>query len=256
MKSNLFFPFKKLFRAIAKVFENAFNVRVYRTLPRGIDPFYDLKRLVPHWLPKVIFDVGANIGQSASGYSRQFPQSEIFSFEPASQTFDILKKNVSIFQNVKCFKCAFASEVKRGVMKHGEHSDINRLVSKVEEQHTNKNEEWEYVEQNTIDNFCSQNGITKINYLKIDTEGYDLNVLKGAEDMLAKSMIDVIEVEVGISSDNELHVPLQEIKIYLEMLNYRVFGFYEQFNEWKRNLPHLRRANAVFISSQLNSGVQ
>ena len=47
----------------------------------------------------------------------------------------------------------------------------------------------------TIDDFCSANRIPKIDILKIDTEGFDLNVLKGAKQMLSRGQIAFIYTE-------------------------------------------------------------
>ena len=68
--------------------------------------------------------------------------------------------------------------------------------------------------------------------------------------MLRNGLIDVIEIEAGVGLDNELHVPLQDFRTHLESRGYHIFGFYEQVNEWKKGLPHLRRTNVVFISNQ------
>ncbi|MCS7231653.1 MAG: FkbM family methyltransferase [Elusimicrobiota bacterium] len=48
----------------------------------------------------------------------------------------------------------------------------------------------------TLDEFCKDRSIEHINILKIDTEGYDLKVLKGASDVLSKKSIDLIYTEL------------------------------------------------------------
>lgn len=231
--------------------ERVFNVTIYRKLPRGIDPFHDLQALIPRWHPSVIFDVGANIGQSAEIYAKRFPSATIFSFEPAAETFKQLKQNVSVFSNVRCMKLAFASQVGTGTLAHGTHSNMTRIISNQSRADLVLADNCETIDQTTIDDFCKQQKMHKIDYLKVDTEGADLEVLRGAEQMIQNAMIEVIEVEAGIGLDNELHVPCQNFRDYLESKGYSVFGFYEQVNEWKRQLSHLRRTNVVFISKSL-----
>ena len=47
----------------------------------------------------------------------------------------------------------------------------------------------------TIDDYCKTNNIKKINYMKIDTQGFEDKVLMGAEEMLGEK-IDIIELEL------------------------------------------------------------
>lgn len=233
-----------IIKALAK---RGFNVTMYRVLPHGIDPFHDLCRAVPSWNPKIMFDVGANVGQSAAVYATRFPEAKVLSFEPAATTFQQLMKATARFPNIKCFNLGFAARPSEGRLMRGEHSDLDRLVPSPTDGKTS-----EPVKLEAIDTFCEANKVARIDYLKIDTEGGDLEVLRGAEGMLGSGKIAVIEVEVGIGLDNELHVPLQEIRQHLELRNYHIFGFYDQVGEWKRRLPHLRRANVAFIANHID----
>ena len=53
----------------------------------------------------------------------------------------------------------------------------------------------EEISLNSIDDYCLMNGITTIDFLKIDTEGNELNVLKGAQRMLTSNSINIIQFE-------------------------------------------------------------
>ena len=55
------------------------------------------------------------------------------------------------------------------------------------------------VQTQTLDNFCSNINIDNIDVLKIDTEGNELNVLKGAEKLLSEGKIKLIYVEISES---------------------------------------------------------
>jgi hypothetical protein len=110
------------------------------------------------------------------------------------------------------------------------------------------NYKMEKVKIRPLSAFCSDNGICHINYLKIDTEGYDLEVLKGASELLAGHSIDLLEVEVGMNPRNDYHVNISVVLEYLESKGYLVFGVYEQVQEWVTSKPFLRRSNVLFIS--------
>ena len=100
----------------------------------------------------------------------------------------------------------------------------------------------------SLDDFCSHHEIENIDYLKIDTEGYELQVLQGAERLLQSGMIRFIELEAGMNPDNDRHTPMELIKDHLEKRDYRLFGIYEQINEWPTSEPWLRRTNLVFMA--------
>ena len=99
----------------------------------------------------------------------------------------------------------------------------------------------ESVEIETLSEFCQSMNIDAISLLKIDTEGYDLRVLMGTEDMLRKQKIDLIWVEAGMNPRNRTHVPFEKIKQYLEGMGYLLFGIYEQVPERPTQKPHMRR---------------
>lgn len=48
----------------------------------------------------------------------------------------------------------------------------------------------------TLDNYCLQNNISKIDILKIDVQGFEAEVLLGASRLLADSLIDMLIIEV------------------------------------------------------------
>jgi methyltransferase FkbM-like protein len=89
-----------------------------------------------------------------------------------------------------------------------------------------------------------------INYLKIDTEGSDLEILEGADQLLTDHRIDVMELEAGIqrTSTSKRLVPFVDFMDHLEPYGYYLFGFYEQTFDWPRGLLRLRRSNLLFVS--------
>ena len=130
-------------------------------------------------------------------------------------------------------------------------SDMFFLLGQSKESPINKDVPTESVDIVTLDEFCRTKRIDHINYLKIDTEGGDLEVLKGAVGMLTEQRIDLVQVEAGMNPTNSRHVSLESLKAFMESHMYFLFGVYEQENEWLTREPHLRRTNPVFISQQM-----
>ena len=217
----------------------ALNVRpLPNPSPRGYDLFSDLRIELPCTQIRTVFDVGANTGQSAASFLKNFPEARIFSFEPAQRTYEQLCQSVAGTRG-QPFQLAFGASNGTGFLAADPaDSKLNRLADAGSESFPIR----------TLDSFCLEHDVDKIEFLKIDTEGHDLQVLMGAQAMLANGRIDIVEVEAGMNPTNEWHVPFESMKQPLEAAGYLLFGLYEQVREWKTGSPVLRRSNAVFIS--------
>ena len=82
------------------------------------------------------------------------------------------------------------------------------------------------VKVDTLDDFCKSENIGFINYLKIDTEGFDLEVLKGGDLFISNHLVDFIEVESGMNITNQFHVALDELRHFIEQSGYFLYAFY------------------------------
>ena len=238
-------------KQLQKLVERLTNTHIFRVLPRGVDFAHDIANSLPMYRVDVVFDVGANEGQSAQRYLDRFPGSHIYCFEPVCDTFHRLEDNLKGNDRVLCFQIALGSSKGKGKMVLQGTSDMFFLSGQSQEAPVNEDVTTEEVDIVTLDEFCLARKINQISYLKIDTEGGDLEVLRGAEGMLAGQRIDLVEVEAGMNPGNKRHVPFEDLKKYLESRRYFLFGVYEQINEFPANEPHLRRTNSVFISSRM-----
>lgn len=234
-----------------KLVEQLTNTHIYRSLPRGIDLFQDIANSLPTYRVDIVFDVGANVGQSSMIYLARLPMSHIYCFEPVSDTFRELQDNLKANERIDCYQLAFGSSTGKGKMSLQGSSDMFFLLSLSKESPMNSDLTTETVEIITMDEFCQTKGIEQINYLKIDTEGGDLEVLKGAVNMLTEQRIDFVEVEAGMNPGNNWHVPFETLKEFLESHSYFLFGIYEQVSEWPTKELHLRRTNSLFISHRM-----
>lgn len=218
-----------------------------RLAPRGFSLFIDLRRQIPGYQPRVMFDVGANVGQSAEAFLSAYPGARAFCFEPVNASFTELSQRFGQDERVRLFQMAMGADSGVADIAVAGTATGATLMTPA----TNDFHESESIEVGTLDAFCESEGVSAIDYLKIDTEGYDLEVLKGAERLLADGIPGVIEVETGMHPANNLHVPFEELKSHLEARGYRAFGFYEPVEEWTTGQPFLRRVNVAFIGPAL-----
>jgi FkbM family methyltransferase len=239
----------RLGNMIRKQLKRMINTHIHRTVPHGVDFIEDITKLLPMYDGKTVFDVGANIGQSARFFLDKFPHSHIYCFEPVSSTFRQLQRNMKGVERVHCYQFAFGSQ-KRAVKMVLQDRSTRCFVLEQPEELANKDLTTESVDQITLDEFCQMNEIDHISFLKIDTEGGDLEVLKGAAGLLNRQKVELVQVEAGMNPANHRHISFESLKTFLESHGYFLFGIYEQKNEWPTKEPHLRRTNPIFISQK------
>ena len=153
-----------------------------------------LRKILP--AEAVIFDVGANSGQYAAIARQAFPQAHITSFEPNPAAF---AKLVAAAERLGVTAIAMGCGSSPGRMEMFDRSadagtPFATLVPGVLEQAGMNPERFE-VELTTIDQFCQDHRIDRIDLLKIDVEGYEKSVLEGASGMLARRAVRAVQLE-------------------------------------------------------------
>jgi len=217
---------------------------LWQGLPHGCNPHIDVARRLTRTKVDMIFDVGANRGQTAQMFRRWYPRAFIHCFEPVSGTFEILEQSVRGDARIRAHHLGLGASAGPQVI--GVNAD-DRMSAVGKEAATGHGER---ITVETLDHFCTQSGVERIDYLKIDTEGSDLAVLKGASDVLARGAASIVEVEGGLNPDNRFHVGAEALTHCLTSYQYRLFTIYEQVLEWPTADAHLRRANFVFVSPE------
>ena len=148
--------------------------------------------------PLVLFDVGSNVGNYARELRKRFNEARIFAFEPNVYAF---QKNLSLnFKNdIELYNFGFCKHennqklfVYKNNLTTGHGTIHEHVISGI---HKKNNLESLEVSMRRLDSFCSSNRIERINFLKIDTEGNELNVLHGAKELLDRDRIDIIQFE-------------------------------------------------------------
>lgn len=214
-------------------------------------------------LPIIIFDVGANIGQSIEVFRAEFPNSVIHSFEPEPKAFSQLQKKFEHLDHTYLYN--FALSEKKGLaplhvnnaclstsslnpfntqslsIKNGVHpklciTEVSQLDSVV-------------VKTETIDNVIKSLGVEKINILKLDCQSYEPLVLEGARSALNSANIDFITTEITFDDVYGKGVSFADIENRIAPYGFRIYDICHLYKDLKRMRTHW--VEAVYINTNI-----
>jgi len=126
----------------------------------------------------IALDIGANIGNHSLYLSDYFK--EVYSIEPNTRTFKILSLNAELVSNVKCFNYGLSEEARTASMNINPCNSGESSVTDVRGSGDNS------VELKTLDTCFT--GMENLQLIKLDVEGHELQVLKGAEKTIKNNL--------------------------------------------------------------------
>jgi FkbM family methyltransferase len=174
----------------------------------------------------LIFDVGANVGQTIGYFRHSFEKPIIHSFEPNRTAFSELQDRCSGIEGVYLNNFALGAEVGRLELLENAYSELSSFLEPgVDGGGTVTRHSPITVE--TIDNYCIKNRISCIDILKSDTQGFDLEVLKGAKRLLMNHRIHLVYMEITFSEMYKNSPKLDEIYAFLTNHGFVLVTFYK-----------------------------
>lgn len=171
----------------------------------------------------VVLDIGANDGRTARRLHRYLGGPRIIACEPVAATFETLRARTVDLANVVSLRQGFGSQPGEAVIYVNSHSALSSL-----DPDWGQAQRTESISLTTVDRFLADQEIDLVGLLKIDVEGHDLEVLKGARDALTAGRIDVIQVEAGLNAPGKAMPALEDFQRLLQPLNYQLYGIYNQ----------------------------
>ena len=172
---------------------------------------------------EVFLDIGSNVGLMTMFASRLVKDSgKVYSFEPDPTLMAILKENKSIngFENVNTYQKALGSNSGKSTLYRK--PEVNRgagSLIKGKTKHTNEVD----VEVKTLDDFITENQVPNIKMVKIDVEGWELEVLKGGNKCFSGPKAPILSVEFSASHPQK-GGELLDLYHHIRNLNdYRIF---------------------------------
>jgi len=198
----------------------------------------------------VVFDIGANIGEWSKYCLGISPQVELHLFEPSLLTYNELLKN-TWSNNVHLNNFGLGEkEETLNLNIFDDASGMNSLYARSGIGH-HQIVKTESVKIRTVDDYCNQHNIHRIDFMKIDVEGHELWVLKGAKQMLTEKRISMIQFEYG-GCNLDARVYLRDIWDLLDTYDYKLAKIHPNklyyFQEYEQQLEVFKYSNWVAFS--------
>jgi FkbM family methyltransferase len=234
---------------IKKLINRSINLLGYQIVKK---PSLELniKRGDYKWLSlesiNTIIDVGANDGGFAVMINKILPDAAIYSFEPIKDVFENLSRNTSAIKNIKLFNTALGEEETEKEFHINEFSASSSFLE-MDKLHV---QSFPYTAQNRkekitvkkLDSFADAIDFKPNVLLKLDVQGYELNVLKGALKILDR--VNLIIMEVSFLELYNSQPLFHEVYQFLYEQGFNFSGNFDQLHDPATN--RILQADAIF----------
>jgi FkbM family methyltransferase len=150
----------------------------------------------------VVLDIGAHHGEYGNEVLKRFPSAIIHAFEPHPRTFDALRTGAD--QRISLHAKAMGAAPGRAQLydRKGQDGSVYASLSEGSIRTLYKEDVIVYdVEVTTLDEFLETANLSRVDFMKVDTEGFEMDVFNGAARALAEGKVGIIQFEF-----NSLHV--------------------------------------------------
>lgn len=194
--------------------------------------------------PKIIFDVGAFRGDWSKNCLKIFPNAKYYLFEPQDKMIKYLTRienekikieNLFLGKDDGSVVKFYEAETSSSALRFGPHTSVNKVST-------------------SLETYCKDNSINNIDVLKLDVQGYELNILKGAQSIFNNIQIIILEVSL---IDVYIDCPLvSDIIFYLDKNEYQLFDIVDfkhrelDNNLWQCDMFFVRKNSYLIMDKR------
>ena len=152
----------------------------------------------------ILFDVGANVG-AYSLYAARVIGVKVYSFEPSPSTFRLLLENIhlnKLSEKIIPFNIPLSSSSEMKIFKYSSLDSGSASHAGLEESETPQATINQPVLTVTLDDLISRYQIEQPNHIKIDVDGHELDILKGAMQVLQNPTLKSVQIELTKKDHN------------------------------------------------------
>ncbi len=199
-----------------------------------------------------VFDVGANCGQflNLALDCLRNRKVNVHCFEPGSRAFERLCKAAASRPGVFVNNCALGKVAGRlPLFYDAEGSDLSSLTRQNLAHRGIEMNRSEIVDVQTVDQYCLARNIRRIDLLKIDVEGHELEVLEGASELFRQSAVGLVTFEFGNASV-DARVFMKDYFAFFQVHGMRIAritpsGYCHELVTYKESLEQFRVTNLI-----------
>lgn len=217
---------------------------------RNKNCFEDIARILRGRVKPIIFDVGAYDGDTTKIFLNYFPDGSMYIFEPSPDRYTELKNKYQGENNVNIFDYAIANHEGRCDYYLFSDGATNSLLPMTANANSYtdlpvEQERQVSVRCTTLDKFCLDNGIDRIDILKLDVQGGELIALNGAKRLLRDKLVELLLTEITFVRVYKNQAEHYEVAKMLDDFGYSVYDFYNFAYDNKSG--RLKWGDAIFL---------
>lgn len=188
LRNKIFYPFWKFLNRLSLY---GMNFGVASGYADYSGELYIIKHLKNDLVNGVIFDIGANVGDWSKFVIEEYRDItyKLYMFEPSLVTFQQLKNNIAELNDRFLYAIGFGDKKENLQIFYDNAAQGSASILMKGAKFS------EEIQIETIDSFCKENSIEQIDFLKMDVQGYEYNILLGAKEMLKNGKIKYIQFE-------------------------------------------------------------
>ena len=263
-------------RILRKLIKKILSSRGYEVYRKDFYDFNDL-RVLGHLFPNnkdmTIIDAGGNTGQTVNRFKSFWPNSMVHSFEPDPDVFLELDKNTRDLTGVIANNTGLGDEVTVKSFHKMQDSGSSSFIPVNKEsrtyqimqsdcnlKHHNKTALRASEDQvikcsiTTLDEYCRKNKISKIDLLKMDVQGYEPNILRGAKEILKNNSVDAILTEIMFTDYYSERGSFNDIEKEIHSYGYVLYDIPYLARVPNENRQRIFFVDAIYIKESLLNG--
>lgn len=214
--------------------------------------FFDLERLLEGKDVQIIVDGGAFIGDISKKLNYIFPNARIYSFEPCAASFEGLQNNVKNIKEIMPINKALSSSSgKKALFKTSQpySNSLQPVLGTASDLYPDAMTPigTEEIDAITLDEWAKEEALPRVDLLKLDLQGHELEALKGAVSLL-KTGIPAMLIEVEFIELYQANCLYFELAGFLHKFGYKTYNFYQQAYTSAGQIIY---CDAIFIKGDL-----
>jgi len=210
-----------------QLFQAGYDLRRRRKDGMGFNPYWDMRHLTVNNSHAMLFDIGANTGQTIAEFRKRFDKPIIHAFEPSPSTYAKLTAQTNGTPDLYVRNFALGATNDQRVLLENSIPTLTSFLPPGEAcwgEVVNQT----HVEVHSLDSYCGDRAITHIDVLKSDTQGFDLEVLKGGIGLLTEHRVHLVFTELNFCQIYQGMARFEEIYFFLRDLGFMPVAFYNQ----------------------------